>query len=157
MVSGYAGASVAPNTQVVGRRVLAIIIDGILLAIVGGILSLPSGLAGLAAGDDGSGAAGGIASALGGVASLISLVIFFVYYTFMEGRYGQTLGKMALGIRVIREDTGRPPGFGGAALRTLLRIVDGIALYLVGFIVVQVSDKNQRLGDMVAKTLVVRA
>jgi uncharacterized RDD family membrane protein YckC len=138
--------------------VLAIIVDGILLSIVGGVLSLPSGLVGLAAGEDGGGAAGGISSALGGLAGLLTLVLAFAYYTFMEGRYGQTLGKMALGIQVIREDTGLPPGFGGAALRTVLRIVDQLPFaYIVGFIAIQVSDKNQRLGDMVAKTLVVRA
>jgi uncharacterized RDD family membrane protein YckC len=75
----------------------------------------------------------------------------------MEGRYGQTLGKMALGIKVVREDDGRAPGTRAAVLRTLMRIVDSIGSYLVAFVVVLVSDKNQRLGDMVAKTLVVRA
>ena len=44
-----------------------------------------------------------------------------------------------------------------AVLRTLLRIIDSIGSYLVAFVVVLVSGKNQRLGDMVAKTLVVRA
>jgi uncharacterized RDD family membrane protein YckC len=45
---------------------------------------------------------------------------------------------------------------GAATIRTLLRLVDGLFGYLVGFVVVLASDKNQRLGDMAAKTLVVR-
>jgi uncharacterized RDD family membrane protein YckC len=42
-------------------------------------------------------------------------------------------------------------------LRTVLRLIDGILGYLVAFIVVLASDRRRRLGDMVAKTLVVRA
>ena len=38
----------------------------------------------------------------------------------------------------------------------MLRIVDGLFSYLVAFITVLVSGKNQRLGDMAAHTLVVR-
>jgi uncharacterized RDD family membrane protein YckC len=38
----------------------------------------------------------------------------------------------------------------------LLRIVDGLFSYLVAFIAVLISGKNQRLGDMAAHTLVVR-
>ena len=52
---------------------------------------------------------------------------------------------------------GRAPGIRAAVLRTLMRIVDGIGSYVVAFVVALVSGKNQRLGDMVAKTLVVRA
>jgi uncharacterized RDD family membrane protein YckC len=151
MVGGYAGASVVPDTQIIGRRVVAIIIDGILLCIVGGLISLPSIVA------QGGGDGNIVSGALGGLAGLFSFVLFLAYYTFMEGYYGQTLGKMALGIKVIREDSGQAPGFGKAAIRTVLRIIDGIAFYLVGFIVALVSDKNQRLGDMAARTLVVRA
>jgi uncharacterized RDD family membrane protein YckC len=87
---------------------------------------------------------------------LISVVVFFAYYTIMEGYLGQTVGKMLLGIKVVREDDGAVPGLGAAAIRTVMRIIDGIGTYLVGFIAVLVSSKNQRLGDMVAHTLVVR-
>jgi uncharacterized RDD family membrane protein YckC len=38
----------------------------------------------------------------------------------------------------------------------VLRLIDGIFAYLVGFIAIQISSKNQRLGDMAANTLVVR-
>jgi uncharacterized RDD family membrane protein YckC len=63
---------------------------------------------------------------------------------------------MLLGIKVVREDSGEVPGIKTAAIRTVLRIIDGLLFYLVAFISVLASGKNQRLGDMVAHTLVVR-
>ncbi|HKH09562.1 MAG TPA: RDD family protein [Rubrobacter sp.] len=148
------GASVAPGTQVIGRRVLATIIDVLLLGVVAGLFTAPGALIdGLGSGQF-SDVASGVLFSFGGLAALL---VYFAYFTIMEGRYGQTLGKMALGIKVVREDDGRAPGTRAAALRTLMRFVDSIGSYLVAFVVVLVSDKNQRLGDMVAKTLVVRA
>ena len=67
-----------------------------------------------------------------------------------------TLGKKAMGLKVVREN-GEAMDWGAVIIRNLLRIIDGIAFYLVGAIVVWVSKKRQRLGDMAAKTLVVRA
>ncbi len=73
----------------------------------------------------------------------------------LEGYLGQTLGKMLVGIRVVQESTGEVPGIGATALRTVLRIVDWLRFYLVAFVTVLASQKNQRLGDMAARTLVV--
>ena len=63
---------------------------------------------------------------------------------------------MLLGIKVVREDSGEVPGLGAAAIRTVLRIIDDLFAYLVAFIMVLVSGKNQRFGDMAAHTLIVR-
>jgi uncharacterized RDD family membrane protein YckC len=60
-----------------------------------------------------------------------------------------------LGIKLVREDTGGVLGLKAAAIRTVLRIVDGFS-YLVAFVAVLASHKNQPLGDMAAHTLVVR-
>jgi uncharacterized RDD family membrane protein YckC len=68
----------------------------------------------------------------------------------LEGYLGQTLGKMLLGIKVVREDSGEVRGLGAAAIRTVLRIIDGLFAYVVAFITVLVSRKNQRFGDMAA-------
>jgi uncharacterized RDD family membrane protein YckC len=88
--------------------------------------------------------------------SVLYGVLIVLYYILSEGYLGQTVGKMVLGIKVVREDNGEVPGLGGATIRTLLRIVDGLFSYLVAFITVLISGKNQRLGDMAARTLVVR-
>ena len=140
------------DVHVTGRRILAIIVDGI-------IVGLPTGLMGAMLGVVSSGA-GEVSASLEGVAglfaALISVALYLGYYVLMEGYLGQTLGKMLLGIKVVREDDGGVPGVKAAAIRTVLRIVDGIGSYLVGFIAVLASAKNQRLGDMAAHTLVVR-
>ena len=140
------------DVHVTGRRILAIIVDGL-------IVGLPTGLLAAMLGAFSSGG-GEVGSSLEGVAGLFvaltSVAIYLGYYVLMEGYLGQTVGKMLLGIKVIREDDGGVPGVRAAAIRTVLRIVDGLFSYLVGFIVVLASAKNQRLGDMAAHTLVVR-
>ncbi|CAN5560389.1 MAG: RDD family protein [Rubrobacter sp.] len=154
MVGGTYGAMVAPDTQVIGRRVLATIIDVVLLGVVTSLFTAPGALIDGLGDGRGSEALSGVLFSFGGLAALL---VTFAYFAIMEGRYGQTLGKMALGIKVVRESDGLAPGTRAAVLRTLMRIVDSIGSYLVAFVVALVSDKNQRLGDMVAKTVVVRA
>ncbi|MGZ4870108.1 MAG: RDD family protein [Halobacteriota archaeon] len=88
---------------------------------------------------------------------LIVLVIYFLYFTLLEGHGGQTVGKTAVNIKVVREADGLPIDYGEAAVRTLLRIIDGLFAYLIGAILIWSSDKKQRLGDRVAHTVVVKA
>lgn len=84
------------------------------------------------------------------------LVLFgydIVFETFNRGR---TIGKMAVGIRVVRAE-GTPVGFITSAVRNLLRIVDFLpGFYAVGMISILSTQRNQRLGDLAAGTLVVR-
>jgi uncharacterized RDD family membrane protein YckC len=66
------------------------------------------------------------------------------YYVLLEGYLGQTVGKMVTGIKVVTEATGERPGLAKAAIRTVLRLIDGLFTYTVAFIAVQVSGKRQR-------------
>ena len=150
MTQAVSGPPVAAgDVHVTGRRVLAIIVDGLVLGVVFWVMSMLFGE---------TSTAGGTASAsLGTLGTLILLIISFGYYALLEGYLGQTVGKMLLGIKVVREDNGEVPGFGAAAIRTVMRVIDVLPFaYLVGFIAVLFSGKNQRLGDMLANTLVVR-
>lgn len=88
-------------------------------------------------------------------AAVITLIVWFLYYTLLEGRYGQTLGKWFVKIKVVKEN-GAPISYGDAAVRTILRIIDGLFDYLVGAILIWTSDKKQRLGDRLAHTVVVQ-
>ena len=156
MAEGVSGAEPAASTQevhVTGRRVLATIVDWLVFAILLGVMSALSGQ-----GSAGSGGGSGIVigASLNGLPALIFFVLVVLYYMILEGYLGQTLGKMLCGIKVVREDTEEAPGLGAAAIRTVLRLIDGLFGYLVAFIVVLVSEKRQRLGDMAAHTLVVR-
>jgi uncharacterized RDD family membrane protein YckC len=86
----------------------------------------------------------------------IYLLLFFLYYIVLEGALGATVGKMLAKIKVVRED-GSPCGFGPAVVRNILRIVDALPfLYIVGLVLMSRSDKKQRLGDRIAKTVVVK-
>ncbi len=84
-------------------------------------------------------------------------LIFLLYFVFLEGMWGATVGKMVMKIKVVRED-GSPCGLGPAVIRNILRIIDILPfLYIIGLIFMSRSDKKQRLGDKVAKTVVVKA
>jgi uncharacterized RDD family membrane protein YckC len=88
---------------------------------------------------------------------LIILVVYFLYFTLLEGHNGQTVGKMAVKIKVVKEADGLPIDYGEAAVRTILRIIDGLFAYLIAAILIWSSDEKQRLGDRVARTVVVKA
>ncbi|MCX6678793.1 MAG: RDD family protein [Methanothrix sp.] len=87
---------------------------------------------------------------------LLYFVIYIGYFTLLEGSKGQTIGKMATKIKVVRED-GKPIDMNQALTRNILRIIDGLFAYLIGAILIWRSDKKQRLGDNIAKTIVVKA
>ncbi len=140
--------STGANVHVTGRRVLATLVDGVVLGVAFAVMSMFFGSSSV------EGAQASVS--LNGLPFLIYLALVFAYYILMEGYLGQTLGKMLLGIEVIREDSGEVPGPRTAAIRTVLRLIDGLFFYLVGFVSVLASGKNQRLGDMAAHTLVVR-
>jgi uncharacterized RDD family membrane protein YckC len=126
----------------VGRRAVAIIIDMIVLCIIGWVLAL------------GMGGSSSTGFNLSGAPALIWFLIALAYYVVMEVQMGGTLGKLALGLKVVKEG-GEKVDWQASIIRNILRIVDGFFFYLVGAIIVWTSKKKQRLGDIVAHTLVV--
>lgn len=84
------------------------------------------------------------------------LLGFGGYFIVQEGLYGQTIGKRAAGIVVVCRD-GQPITFGQSIVRNLLRVVDGLFSYALGLAVMLVNDDRQRIGDLAADTIVVRA
>lgn len=130
----------------VGVRFVALFVDWIILGIVFWGMAFTMG--------DVESGGGEFNIALNGLPGLLYFVIAIGLTIGLEATKGATLGKMALGLKVVKTD-GSPIGWGAAIGRNLMRIIDGFAFYLVGAITVWSTDKNQRLGDMVAKTLVV--
>ncbi len=84
----------------------------------------------------------------------IFLLILFLYTSFLEGRYGKTLGKAMTRIKVSRE--GRSEcGYKASFIRNIFRIIiDGLFFYIIGFVFLVLTSKNKRIGDLVAKTRV---
>jgi uncharacterized RDD family membrane protein YckC len=135
------------------ERAVAVIVDTILLIIVGAIIVVPIVLLFLLS-----------APVILGVFSVLELLLIgFVfllglgYFTYFEMTSGQTIGKRLMHIRVIDPATGNPPAMEKALIRNLLRIIDGLFIYLIGLIIALTNDKKQRLGDMLAGTVVIRA
>jgi uncharacterized RDD family membrane protein YckC len=132
----------------VGRRFVAILIDSIIVFAVGTPFGdyqhvrSESGMTTYSFHFHGGGALG-------------ILLIWLVYYAVMEATLGATVGKLAMGIRVVQED-GSKCTWQGAIVRNLLRIVDALFAYLVAAILVWTSPKRQRLGDRAANTVVIR-
>ena len=102
--------------------------------------------------------AGGNATAgvnISGNAVWLLLAVGLGYYIVCEAATGATLGKRLVGIRVVGED-GAHVTLGAAVVRNLLRVIDALFFYLVGFLFALVSARGQRLGDRAAHTIVVR-
>lgn len=93
-------------------------------------------------------------------AEIITLwVVFsFVYYFILEGLFGATLGKFLLKLRVVNID-GKIAGIRKCIIRTVLRLLEVnpfVLGCLISGVVVLVSKGNQRLGDIMANTYVVK-
>jgi uncharacterized RDD family membrane protein YckC len=89
------------------------------------------------------------------VASAIVTAIGVGYFGYFEGsKSGQTVGKRALGIRVIDFNTGGPIGFGRAVIRYFARIISAIAC-LLGYFWMLWDKERQTWHDKFAGDVVV--
>jgi len=102
----------------------------------------------------------GVLMVLPGVVLGMVLVVLFLttwmYFPICEGLFrGKTVGKQMMGLRVILEG-GYPITFAPAFLRNVLRAADSLPLYGMGLGAMLVCGKFRRLGDLVARTLVIQ-
>lgn len=86
--------------------------------------------------------------------TLIGLALTILNSIILQGLVGASVGKLLLGLRVVRAD-GNDAGLGRCLVRTILLIVDGFFCSLVGLLTAFNSRGHRRVGDMVAGTLVV--
>jgi uncharacterized RDD family membrane protein YckC len=129
-------------------RVVAYIIDGIVMSIAGTIVGVVYGFA-LALAEASAGAAkpGGY---------VIGIIIAWLYFALMESSEGgATLGKMAVGLRVVTEE-GKRLSFASATGRYAAKFISALLL-CIGFIMVAFTDRKRGLHDMIAGTLVVKS
>ncbi|WP_336133938.1 RDD family protein [Natronomonas amylolytica] len=126
--------------DVVFKRIAAFLIDAILFGVVYGVLT---------------GIVGAISDTLGALVGGLIGIAFLAYFVYFEAEYGQTVGKMLMNIVVVTED-GDPIDYRESAIRTVLRIVDALPFfYIIGLVAIYLTDRNQRLGDLLADTIVV--
>ena len=144
------GMAPRPDTDHTGERILQYLLDSLValgLSLVPVVLLLVPALVLESA-------------ALAILALLAFLVASYAAWAWVEifrahRHGGQTYGMSTMDLRVVDEATLGEPTLGQLAIRwILLMLVDG---GLLGLVLIMVTDRHQRLGDMAAKTLVVRA
>jgi uncharacterized RDD family membrane protein YckC len=130
-----------------GERVGARLIDGALFLMVFFIFAMFSSLSGIFNAN--------------GITMIIIISVYGLGYVFYDLLCeilwnGQSVGKRLLKIKVISLD-GAQPSMGQYFMRWVFRIVDfSLTGSLCGLICVAVSDKKQRVGDMVAGTTLIK-
>jgi uncharacterized RDD family membrane protein YckC len=138
------GVQLALPLAGIGTRFMAVMID----LLIGGAFALVAILfAGVAFGGVGA-----------SIVAACSFLVFYIGYQvlFEVAGGGRTVGKRAAGIRVV-SDGGAPVGLRASLIRNIFLLLEGIPLfYLPASITVLFSKNNQRIGDHVAGTIVVR-
>lgn len=185
MVAPYAASPASPPmpggdpTAVFGRRIVAFLIDSLLL-VVPALLLLSASFEYLEVSqldrdpeaycNDYMDEQGGFCLDMSDVDDRVyfsdgpssgSTLLFwggsFLLLVVVQGITGWTVGKLVMGLRTVQED-GRPAGVGRAFLRWILLVVDMLpCIGLVGLITAGTSTGHRRVGDLAAKTYVVRA
>lgn len=140
-----------PKYASFGLRLLAYIIDSILLALVFVPVGLLLGVAAALLGSEGAEELSALASA---VINLLSIIVAWVYSAVLESSTWQaTIGKRILGIKVT-DMSGNRISFGKATGRHFGKFLSSI-ICAIGFIMAAFTEKKQALHDILASTLVV--
>jgi uncharacterized RDD family membrane protein YckC len=113
-------------------RFAAALIDGVILGVISTILQLGLHTAG----------------------SVLGILVGLAYYTYLEGESGQTIGKRAVGIRVVDIGGGGAIGFSRAFLRYIGRYLSAIPIFL-GYFWMLWDPQKQTWHDKIANSVVV--
>jgi uncharacterized RDD family membrane protein YckC len=137
------GVELALPLAGVGSRFMALLLDSVLQAIIVGAAAVL-----------GYALLGDLAATI--VLSAGLLFAYLVYDVAFEVRGGgRTLGKRAVGLRVVR-DGGGPVGLRASLIRNVIRLFEATLLYVPAIVSIIATRTNQRLGDLAAGTLVIR-
>lgn len=169
---GYPGGpGMPPRVASMGRRFGARLIDGVAFTVIYIILAAVGVAGSFNAANDCdpnavdystcvNDASSDIVASIGAVVGVFA-VIGLLYEWLMVGLVGATLGKMAVGLRVVKADTGQKPGLGSSFIRWIIPIVGSLACG-IGQLLVYLSpfwDKSGRQQgwhDKAASTMVVQ-
>lgn len=143
------GASAEWRAAGLGDRLIAAVLDHVVIAGACAVVSVWSFRRwGVAGGSEFS-----LTTASLWMAGVLSAACAFAYMWLFEIAFHASLGKAIAGVRVVRtKKRGRLAAY---AIRNALRLIDGLGFYLVGALIAGCSRLRQRLGDIVAGTIVV--
>ena len=126
-----------------GERFVAYLLDSLLLGVVATVLAV----IGFILYRD--------APILGVIAFAAAIVVSFAYYPYYWVKSGQTPGKKAVRIKVVRDVDGGPLGWGSAILRMVGIWIGGLVFYL-GYIWVFIDKRRRGWHDLMASTVVIK-
>jgi len=127
-------------------RLVAYIIDAILISLVFGVVTSIFGVRYMDMDD---------MSQIDPTVNLLSLAVAWLYFALMESsERGATVGKMAMGLRVVTND-GKRLSFMNATGRYFAKILSAM-IFCIGFIMIAFTDRKRGLHDMIASTLVIK-
>jgi uncharacterized RDD family membrane protein YckC len=132
-----------------GSRCIAALIDYIILAIVMIGVALAMAAAFVDINSDTN-------AFIGALFILVEFVLFVFYHLIFELIWnGQTPGKRLFGLRVVQAN-GMPVTISGVLIRNIVRLFDFLPVfYGIGLILMFITKRSQRFGDMAARTIVV--
>lgn len=130
-----------------GSRLVAYLLDGVILTVVLFVLGFVATLPAAASGSGG-------ANAISSIAVVIVLVLTFAYFPFFWMRSGQTPGMRPFNLYVVRDRDGGSVSGGQAILRLIGMWVAALPLYL-GFIWIFIDSRRRGWHDLIAGTVVV--
>jgi uncharacterized RDD family membrane protein YckC len=130
-----------------GLRLIAYILDSLLISFIVGGMWIVLAFFGAFLGDT-------LQSLAIVIAALAGIVIYVGYFPFWWARDGQTLAMMPLGIRVVDEKTGETISMGKAFLR-LIGLVISIAVFYLGVIWILFEGRRRGWHDLIAGTIVI--
>ena len=152
---GFPSQGVVPTLEYVGvgRRLLAVLIDGLLLLLFGWIIATVFPSSGvMSVGGDAWDKFKHIGTGTG-----LQIALPFAYYIVMESVFARTIGKFVQRVVVVNDEGGKP-SLAAVFLRTLTRLVEVNPILfgaLPAGLIANFSKSHQRLGDLLAGTFVV--
>jgi uncharacterized RDD family membrane protein YckC len=141
------------DVDVVWRRVVQYVVDGFLSAMIA--VPFAAVFYALPTGPDGAVRWPVVPVVLAVRWGVLAVAAYLWYWVLRPAATGKTWGMELIGVRIVRAD-GALLSRTDTLVRGLLLLVDGLFLGLVGLISMLATRDHQRIGDLVAKTLVVR-
>ena len=134
-------------------RLIAYIIDVVIVGAVSLVLFIVLGLIAAVAGSNGAGLIAGLGII---IAFLVWLVFTFLYFPYFWAKSGQTPGMKMQHIKVVRDADGGPVSGGAAFIRLIGYWINGIVFY-IGYIWILIDKRRRGWHDLLAGTCVIEA
>ncbi len=131
----------------------ASLLDGLIIGAVSFVINF---VVGIVAAFSGNGPTSSILKMISQVVSWVVFAIELVYFIYFIGAKGQTLGKMALKIKVVKVGTNEAPGYLKAFLREVVGKFISSFVFLLGFLWMLWDKNKQTWHDKIAGTVVIK-